>query len=141
MSDHHKLTIDKLPPAITDHRPVSDLTGAELREASAAFALLVSLANESQETLINRRYTLAAAGDQLHARQRDLDAAAHPARCADRQVIADALASIHRDLAEHLAAWEKLEHDQHAIASVLDAASNRSRQILAEVASRNGGAS
>lgn len=136
MSDHHKLTLDKLPPAITDQRPVSELTDAELRDASGAFALLVSLATESQETLTNRRYTLAAAGDQLHARQRDIDHAAHPSRCADRQAIADALASLHHDLGLHLEAWEKLERDQHAIASVLDAASNRSRQIIGELGRR-----
>lgn len=132
---------DDLARRLSDTRPASTLSAQELDETTQAFAVLVKLAAAGQEKFVARRYTLVAAGDQLAARQRDLnvsaqDAANTESRALARQVAAD-LAELHADLELHLKAWEELEKNQRDLATVLTAATVRSSELAAEVARRD----
>lgn len=138
MTEAHKLLLANIPSALTDTRPLTELTDTELQLAGREFQCLLSLAIEAQQQLTNRRYTLVAAGDQLTARQRDLDMAAHPSFCTDPQQVARDLAVLHGDLQAHLAAWDELAEQQHCIADVTDNAYGRTAEIVAEVRRRDG---
>lgn len=131
---------DDLARRLSDTRPASTLSADELDEITRAFAVLVRLAAAGQEKFVARRFTLVAAGDQLAARQRDLNFAAQDAATRDdlelaRKVAAD-LAALHGDLDAHLKAWEQLEKNQRDLSTVLTAASVRSAELAAEVARR-----
>jgi hypothetical protein len=133
---------DDLARRLSDTRPADTLSADDLEETTRAFAVLVKLAAAGQERFTARRYTLVAAGDQLSARQRDLNVSANDASVTGdlelaRQVAHD-LAALHVDLAEHLAAWELLEKNQRDLATVLNAASVRSAELAAEVSRRDG---
>jgi len=133
---------DDLARRLSDTRSADTLSAEELEETTRAFAVLVKLAAAGQEKFVARRYTLVAAGDQLSARQRDLNISANDASVTKdlelaRRVAAD-LATLHEELAEHLKSWEQLEKNQRDLATVLTAASVRSSELAAEVAKRDG---
>lgn len=133
---------DDLARRLSDTRPADTLSAEELEETTRAFAVLVRLAAAGQEKFTARRYTLVAAGDQLSARQRDLNISANDAsQTGDVELakkVATDLAALHQDLAEHLASWEQLERNQRDLATVLNAASVRSAELAAEVTRRDG---
>ena len=133
---------DDLAQRLSDTRPADTLSADELEETTRAFAVLVKLAAAGQEKFTARRYTLVAAGDQLSARQRDLNISANDASVTGdielaRRVAVD-LAALHEDLAEHLKSWELLEKNQRDLATVLNSASVRSAELSAEVTRRDG---
>lgn len=133
---------DDLARRLSDTRPANALSADELEEITRAFAVLVKLAAAGQDKFVARRYTLVASGDQLSARQRDLNISAQDAANTGnlelaRQVAAD-LAALHADLELHLASWEQLEKNQRDLATVLTAATVRSSELAAEVARRDG---
>ena len=133
---------DDLARRLSDTRPADTLSAEELEETTRAFAVLVRLAASGQDKFVNRRFTLVAAGDQLSARQRDLNVAAQDAANAHdlslAQRVATDLAALHGDLESHLRSWEALEKNQRDLASVLTAATVRSAELAAEVARRDG---
>lgn len=138
MTDHPKLRLGDLPLCITNQRPPADMTDAEITDSAGAFSLLLELATNAQEQLTTRRYTLVAEHDQLAARQRDLETAAHPGHPSDKRTIAAELAALHGDLQAHLHRWEQLESQQHDITSVVVAAGDRWRALLEERTRRHG---
>jgi hypothetical protein len=132
---------DDLARRLSDTRPADTLSADDLEETTRAFAVLVKLAAAGQEKFVARRFTLVAAGDQLSARQRDLNIAAQDAANSSdlelaRRVATD-LGALHADLDAHLKSWEQLEKNQRDLASVLSAASVRSAELAAEVARRD----
>ncbi len=132
---------DDLARRLSDTRPANTLSAIELEETTQAFAVLVKLAGVGQDKFVARRYTLVAAGDQLSARQRDLNISAQDATNESDIVlarrVAEDIAALHHDLDAHLKAWEELEKHQRDLATVLSAASIRSAELAAEVARRD----
>lgn len=132
---------DDLARQLSDTQPANALSAHELEETTRAFAVLVKLAAAGQEKFVARRYSLVAAGDQLAARQRDLNIAAQDAANQSDVVLArqvsEEIAALHHDLESHLGAWEDLEKNQRDLATVLSAASIRSAELAAEVARRD----
>lgn len=133
MTEHPKLNLSDLPASLTAPRPVAELTSDELFDTADAVALLVEWAAESTIELSARRCALTAQGDQLQARQRDVDFEAHPAHCRDRRSVALAIEELRGDLRDHLERWNELGEQRESVNAVLDLASARWTEITAEL--------